>query len=78
MDDLSPCAKFVANAIEKARFDWGTMDQAHPHEIVATAIEALADYKPEPWDGKGPLNYWHPSDYTRRELRNIANELIRP
>jgi len=75
MDDSSPCAKFVANAIDKVKFDCGTMDQADPYLVAVTVMEALADYQPEPWDGKGPLNYWYPSDYTRRELRNIANEL---
>lgn len=42
---------------------------------LAASLQALAGHKPPPWTGEGPLCHWHPSQKTRQELRNIADEL---
>jgi hypothetical protein len=42
---------------------------------MAAALRALADHQPQRRTLDGPQDHWDPDERTRRELRNIAEEL---
>jgi hypothetical protein len=42
---------------------------------VAAVLRALADHRPQRRTLDGPQDHWDPDERTRRELRNIAEEL---
>ena len=44
---------------------------------LAAALRALADHKQAPITLGQPIDHWSPDDRTRRELRNLAEELDR-
>jgi uncharacterized protein YbjQ (UPF0145 family) len=49
MTDMKDKAQAVADAIEEVRFDWGDMEQSHPHTIaVATLREAINQLQQSP------------------------------
>jgi pyruvate formate-lyase activating enzyme-like uncharacterized protein len=36
-------AQAVADAIEEVRFDWGDMEQSHPHTIAVAALRKVVE-----------------------------------
>jgi hypothetical protein len=36
-------AQAVADAIEEVRFDWGDMEQSHPHTIAVAALREVVN-----------------------------------
>ncbi len=36
-------AQAVADAIEEVRFDWGNMEQSHPHTIAVAALRKVVE-----------------------------------
>jgi hypothetical protein len=36
-------AQAVADAIEEVRFDWGNMEQSHPHIIAVAALRKVVE-----------------------------------
>lgn len=73
MNDLSPPTRAVLDAW----IDENCGDQPMPSEIkgLAAALRALANHQRRGYVLDGPQDHWDASDYTRRELRNIAAEL---
>ena len=69
---LSPAAQAVLDAIG---IPVGSSLFPVARGFSALAIRALADHKTPKWDGTGPACFWRPTQDTRRELRNIADEL---
>jgi hypothetical protein len=61
-------AQAVADAIEEVRFDWGNMEQSHPHTIaVATLRKVVEELKYIDDYGNAFVN--------ADELEALANEL---
>ncbi len=54
--------KAVADAIEEVRFDWGDMEQSHPHTIVVAALRKVVE----------ELKY---IGITEKNILELANEL---
>lgn len=75
MADLSPAAAAALEAFQMRHELTGPFDGNWPELCLAAALRKLADHKPRPWSGQGPLCHWHPSEKTRQELRNMAEEL---
>lgn len=75
MADLSPVAAAALEAF-KTRYELlGPLEDNWIEVCLAASLQALAGHKPPPWTGEGALCHWHPSQKTRLELRNIADEL---
>lgn len=74
---LSPAAQEVKTVVMSCYKEGYVRDHAWPLERpkVVAALRALADHKTQKWDGTGPACFWRPTQDTRRELRNIADEL---
>lgn len=68
---LSPAAQVVLDAT-KVRF---YEDQPTGPKLATWILRALADHQPAPITLGQPIDHWNPSQRTRQELRNIANEL---
>jgi hypothetical protein len=70
MAELSPAAQAVLDAT-KVRF---YEDQPSGATLARWILRALADHQ-HVTATDGPLDHWSPDDRTRRELRNLAEEL---
>jgi hypothetical protein len=55
-------AQAVADAIEEVRFDWGDMEQSHPHIIAVAALRKVVE----------ELKY---IGITEKNILELANEL---
>jgi hypothetical protein len=55
-------AQAVADAIEEVRFDWGNMEQSHPHIIAVAALRKVVE----------ELKY---IGITEKNILELANEL---
>lgn len=67
---LSPAAEAVMAA----------MSRSYDHEptrraIAAAILRSLANHQQSPIVDGQPIDHWNPDDRTRRELRNLAEEL---
>ena len=74
MADLSPAAAAALKAFEIRYELLGPFEGNWQEVCLAAALRVLAGHKPPPRTD-GPLCHWHPSQKTRQELRNIADEL---
>lgn len=78
MVDLSPAARAIRDAV------LGTYAPSVPRDALLWMLErpstvatlrALADHQQAPVALDQPIDHWSPDDRTRRELRNLADEL---
>jgi hypothetical protein len=75
MSNLSPAAGAAADAaVTLADY---LNREVSVIEMVAAALGALANHQRKEWNPQlGPADHWQPTSHTRRELRNIADELF--
>lgn len=64
---MTPAAKSILNALSRTA-------PVTPIQAVAIAFRIMAGHSTPSWEG-GPLCHWTPLPHTRRELRNLADEL---
>ncbi|MEB3165375.1 MAG: hypothetical protein VKO65_01760 [Cyanobacteriota bacterium] len=70
MAELSPAARAVLEAMHRS-YDHEPTRRA----IAAGILRALANHQQAPITLGQPIDHWSPDDHTRRELRNLADEL---
>lgn len=70
MADPSPAARAVLDAMRRS-YDHEPTRRA----IAAGILRALADHQQAPVTLGQPIDHWSPDEPTRRELRNLADEL---
>lgn len=81
MAELSPAARAVLDAIEEVVSQPAfSLDEQPPSYLAirlmaAAALCALADHQQAPVTLGQPIDHWDPDERTRRELRNLADEL---
>ena len=75
MTELSPAAQVAITAFDDRYELCGPLED-HWHEVcLAATFRALADHQQAPIAPGQPIDHWSPDDRTRRELRNLAEEL---
>jgi hypothetical protein len=74
MTELSPAAAAIVQAFDERYELLGPLEGNWQEVCLAAALRVLADHHAGPWTGDGPCR-WTPTPRTRRELRNIAQEL---
>ena len=75
MSTLCPVAQSVLDAC----LDESCGKPLMPSELrmIDAALRALASHQRKEWNPQlGPADHWQPTSHTRRELRNIADELF--
>jgi uncharacterized protein YjiS (DUF1127 family) len=78
MTKLSPAAQAVKDATLALYSEGYARDNAWrvERDSAVAVLRALADHQlTRQYPATGPLDHWDPDPRTRRELRNIADEL---